>query len=284
MQVNIPANFRVSGHVELASEAAKRAESRQSKQLSDMQEALKRLQAMPSPKALVQQNAANRVAMLKQRLDTLKAMLLHASPEQAKALARELKSIAKELAGAAKSLGFGAGGGGVEVGPNVAADNNAGESSASESGAANSTAAASDVLAANNAGQRVTGWNPAEQNMKADSGDSEQAAASGVASQHQTNAKSSATDEGDQGLRAALLEAKKVLKEVLAMLKAKLANAGKETKRDLQDIDKSLTEISRALAQGGGLELYTGQGELSVGIAVSGVAEGVAGGNVNLSV
>jgi len=246
-----------------------------------MQEALK---AVPSPRAMAKQMVTNKVAMLKQRLDALKAMLLHASPEQAKILARELKSIAKELVGTAKNLGSGGSGGGDDVAPNVAANNSAGESEPANSTDAAPDALAAEAAAANGADPSVVSQDYAEKSGEAHSSDSEKSALPGVSSKSQANGKSAAPDDGDQSLRAALLDAKKLLKEVLGMLKAKLAHAGKETKRDLQDIDKSLTEINRALTQGDGFELYTVQGELKAGDVASGVSISVTGGNVNLSV
>ncbi len=273
--------FRASTNAEVTNELAKRAESRQANRLSDMQEALK---AVPSPRAMAKQMATNKVAMLKQRLDALKAMLLHASPEQAKILARELKSIAKELVGTAKNLGSGGSGGGDDVAPNVAANNSAGESEPANSTDAAPDALAAEAAAANGADPSVVSQDYAEKSGEAHSSDGEKSALPGVSSKSQANGKSAAPDDGDQSLRAALLDAKKLLKEVLGMLKAKLADAGKETKRDLQDIDKSLTEINRALTQGDGFELYTVQGELNAGDVASGVSISVTGGNVNLSV
>ena len=83
---------------------SKANEERQAKRLGEMQDALKRLQEMPTQKEIAKQNSITRVNMLKEQLEALKKMLLHASPELARILASQLKNIAKELSAIAKSM------------------------------------------------------------------------------------------------------------------------------------------------------------------------------------
>jgi len=256
-----------------SSGAANRAVDAQQKRQQEMQEAVNHLRALPSPKKLARQGSMNKVGMLKQRMEALKALLLHASPEQAKALLKELKSIAKELSSEAKSLGTNRGQVGVSTPTEVGATSDsaqsseapvAGEQNSEPSEAGSATAAATTTASVSSIGE----------DAKADSG-SQPAAKDG-----------DGDGEGDdRALRAMLSDARKVLKELIGMMKSKLAAAGDEAKRDLQATEKSLAEIDKALAQGSGSELYTGQGDLGAygmanDIAVSSVVSGL---NINLS-
>lgn len=84
--------------------AAQDALQTQTKRFADMQNALDKLQAMPSSKISSKRAATERAEMLKQRLEMMRQMLLGATPEQAKAMAAQLKSIAKELASLGANL------------------------------------------------------------------------------------------------------------------------------------------------------------------------------------
>ncbi|PMR76069.1 hypothetical protein [Billgrantia endophytica] len=70
-----------------------------------MQTQLKQLQSLPSPDEIKKEKDRNKIGMLLMRLEMLKAMLKYASPQQLKALAREIKEIAQELAALAKQAG-----------------------------------------------------------------------------------------------------------------------------------------------------------------------------------
>jgi hypothetical protein len=71
----------------------------------------------------------------------------------------------------------------------------------------------------------------------------------------------------DAGLRTLLKDAEKLLKEVIGLLKAKVALAGKVARHDLDAAENSLAEMAGALAQSGSMDLYTSQGDLSSGAA-----------------
>lgn len=253
----------------------RREETPQQKRLQQMQESLKRLQEMPTPKTSQKQAAAEKVAWLKRRLDSLKAMLLHATPEQAKALARELKSIAKELGSVAKSLSSGSES--AALGPTV---HNAGATGAESAGKDAEAAALRQAEA--EAAQADVGESAET------GGESATAAAAQVAAQ-QEDAKPGGRDEqkdaamevaADKSLRQLLAEARKLLKESINLLKAKLADA--ESRKDLQSAEKSLEEMDQALAQGGDSSLYTAQGEPGSDVAMAGSAE--VGGSISVSV
>lgn len=267
-----------------ASDARSKAnEERQAKRLGEMQDAIKRLQAMPTPKQMVKQDSMNRVAMLKKRLDALKAMLLHASPEQARALARELKNIAKELSSVAKSLGSGAQGAvsapaGAEV--VTGAMDDSGSASAKAQAVASATTESAAVEAAGDA-TNTAHVEDAPATVAAD------AATSSTTSP--TGGRQAGQGEGDGDLRAMLQDAKKLLKEAIAMLKAKMALAAnqaraskeeKQAKLDLQSAEKSLADIEKSLSQGGS-ELYSAQGDLGLGGAGDGFA--ISGLNINVA-
>ncbi|HOI53016.1 MAG TPA: hypothetical protein PLN02_11600, partial [Azonexus sp.] len=83
---------------------------RQEERWQNMQEGLRRLRAMPSPKDTAKAHAASRVEQLKERIKQLRAMLIGLPPEQAKAILRQISTIAKELAGMAKVAGGDSGG------------------------------------------------------------------------------------------------------------------------------------------------------------------------------
>ncbi len=83
---------------------------RQEERWQNMQEGLRRLRAIPSPKDTAKAHAASRVEQLKERIKQLRAMLIGLPPEQAKAILRQISTIAKELAGMAKVAGGDSGG------------------------------------------------------------------------------------------------------------------------------------------------------------------------------
>lgn len=261
---------------------SKASEERQAKRLGEMQDAIKRLQAMPTPKQMAKQDSMNRVAMLKKRLDALKSMLLNASPELARILARELKNIAKELSSVAKSLGGGAQGAvSAPTGAEVATGPTdlAGSASAEAQATAGATTESAAVEAASGASDTA-------QAEEAPAKTAADAATSSAASP--ADGRQAGQGEGDGDLRAMLQDAKKLLKEMIAMLKARMALAAnqakaskeeKQAKLDVQAAEKSLADIEKSLSQGGS-ELYSAQGDLGVG----GVGDGAAISGLNVNV
>lgn len=265
------------------------ADERQAKRLSDMRDAIQRLRSMPSPKALAKQEAASRVAQLKQRLEALKALLLHASPAQARALARELKTIAKELASAAKSLGGGdlaRGTATLSIDVSVAGSGESGgavtaEPSATagrEDGAADEAISAA-VPEAVEGGAEASGQKDKADGSNDSAGNSEASSSAG-------------RSDGDQELRALLHDAKKLLKEVVSMLKAKLAQgaqtakeekAAREAARDVRAAEKSLANVESALAQGG-VGLYSAFSAFGVATTLDALGGGAPSSGANVDV
>ncbi len=259
----------------------------QVKRLRDLQDGVQRLQALPGLKDSAKQVQMNRIGLLKQRLDALKAMLRYASPEQVKAIAQEVRAIARELASVAKSLGTDSGGaapGTAAVGatPNSARSTGGAESQA-QGTKADATTAEADTATAN---AQATG----------DAGDAAEAGnATGKADDAQASTAKPAEGDSaagrpaqggdDAGLRTLLRDAEKILKEVIGLLKARIAMAGKEARQDLNAAEKSLAELDSVLAQPGSADLYTDQGSLSGASAATdtSVASALSGLNVNLT-
>jgi hypothetical protein len=236
--------------------------------LRDMQEGVQRLQSMSGPKNL----SAGKVSFLKKRLEALKALLLHATPAQAKALAREIKSIAGELKAIAKDLGTGG------SGPSLSGTETAGASSAeqasAESAVADGAAESMDVESAAAETAEISGGN----DVTASTGQSENLPDNAVGAEDQsiqknTGQSSSPQDADDVSLRSALNDARKLLREVVGLLKVKLSIADKEAKEHLRAIEKSLSDLDDAMQLDVMDHLYSDQGGLVSGLdslAVSG--------------
>lgn len=272
----------------MANARALENDERLAKRLSAMQDGLRQLRDIPVPKATAKQGSMSKVAWLKKRLEMLKAMLLHASPEQAKALAQELKDIAKELQSVAKSLGGGGqGGSSVPAAADVATATTSGPGNSSAEGPATADAASSAVVgeAADSESEPAQGKDE-QVSSEADSTTS--------ASGHMAESGQMEQGGDDEDLRAALKDVKKLLKEVIGMVKAKLALAAneakasreeKQAKLDVESAEKSLSYIENAVSQGGSNDFYTALGELGSGGVTESFAASVAvdGLNVNVS-
>lgn len=268
---------------------SKANEERQAKRLGEMQDALKRLQETPSPKEIAKQHSKDRVAMLKERLEAMKKMLLHASPELARILARELKTIAKELSAIAKSME-----GGSQSAGSIPANQEVATSPSNESNSASTEAqsAASAATALSAVANPVSDPKETDQDHADQAKPAERIATS--LAKLPTEGRPAEQDDGDGDLRATLQSAKKLLKEVIGLLKAKMAlpaneakasKEEKQAKHDLQAIEKSLSEMDKALSQDNNA-LYSALGELGStasvadGFAVSVSASGL---NINIS-
>ena len=255
----------------------------QQKRLTAMQEALKRLKEMPSARAVALKSATDRVGMLKKRLEALKAMLLHATPEQAKALARELKSIAQELSSIAKELGSG---GQVKVSSGSSGETGADAAepatpSASEGQGEVATAATPAPAASQETGESADAGEGGQHETKADA-----TSANPLSSDKSASEQNGAVQDGDaQALKNALIEAKKLLKEVIAMIKSKLAVEAKDAKDDVRSAEKSLAEIESSLSNDGNV-LYSAAGGLSENISADGISEisAASGSNIDIAI
>lgn len=215
-------------------------------------------------------NAAQRAGQLKQRLDTLKAVMSKLPPGDHKMLIREMKQIAKELSALSKQLGSSGGGGSVANLPAaMAASFGNGNTATAEVPMVNMDAdipaaateqAAAAVVAAESVPDVDIAGAEAEAQAKQAASQAEgaaheaSAAAANETSQEKArlnplSGKQDNEDEADdKALRSVLAEARKVLKEVLALLKAKHQPDDKETRKLFNDIEREIKELDDNLA------------------------------------
>lgn len=235
-------------------DAGSRAQKAQSKQLAEMQEAVTKLRAMPSPRVSLKRAATERANMLKRRLDMMKQMLIGASPEMAKRIAAQIKSIAKELASIGKTLATGGGNtastpGNASVTPAVS--NAAGEAQV-PTGSEAVAGAATEVQAVESAGAAENtskdGQHESGENLSASQRDG---LAAYAAQSAQSSGDSQETKENDdqekaanKELKKALSEAANALRQLIAMLRNKIGAAHK----DVQEAAAQLREIERNIA------------------------------------
>lgn len=268
------------------------------KRMADMKTALTKLQELKensSPKKL----ASQRAAILKQRLEALKAILEKLPPGNYKALAQELKQIAKQLNVISKSVGGSAAGASRPVmslntdetsadsssKENVDANSEPTVSAAPDSSSSNTSApdtAASDAKEAEKLAKEVERQVHSEarpeENAKVDERDEskldkQRPSRSPLASLQPND------DIDDKALREILTEAAKLVRQVLALLKEKHQDDDEETRELFKDIEGELGDLDNSLGQG---NLAQALGE-SIGIgSLSGI--GGLGGFVDVSV
>lgn len=260
----------------------------QVKRLNDMQDALAKLSAMPSANASARQAASERAAMLKKTLDTMKQMMIGATPAQAKAMAAQLKSIAQELASMGKMLSGGensAMAGMVSITAETAnsGTDNTANSVASGQAAVSPAPAGIEVEAtANETGGSAAGHNPQAIAVYA----------AQDAQRHQGAASNNGAEKAaNDTLKKALDEAIKALRAVISMVKSKVGT----TNRDIKAAESQLAELGHAMnsaenQNSGGLTIATDTISTSAdttggtGSAISvGDAGGAVGGNISVS-
>lgn len=250
----------------------------------DVQDGLKRLRAVPSIEESAKHAKRDKVGLLKQRLDALKMMLLHASPQQAKALAQELRSIAKELASIGKSLGGNSGASSI---PNTAELNvtlNSGQSTDSKLEDSQVVEAQTASEAADSVQDTVQEGGGADAAIQANHGEAEGAnEPAGMSTGIDSSGFHSAQGGDDQALRALLIDARKLLKEAIGILKPNLASADKEAKQNRQAAEKSMAELDKALSQGPSNHFYTAQGDLNMSSAADSVSAPSASGGTYIN-
>lgn len=208
------------------------------------------------------QAALEKAAILKRRLEMLKAMLLFASPEAAKSIASQLKGIAGELAALGKSLG---GGGATIATPSIALPGD-------------ETASAATTATVNNEQTEMPAEQPdstnAEQTSEAEIADD----AAGEKSATDSAQPGESTPKSDDGaLRKVIADAKRLLKELILRTKAKLQEGDAQARRDLQAAEKRLADLDSMTGAGlytalGGLAADAGTAELSQASALSGAS------------
>lgn len=240
-----------------ASTADKATDRVDSKRLNDLQEALSQLKVTTNSKQMAKEASAEKIGMLQRRLMELKQMLLYATPEQASALARELKSIASELSSVAKAASAASSGGQATpvVSPVVAGAQGGGAASASSEAEASVVAASTE--AAQSAGAHAAEGAAAEAAQKANGAAAELNGAAAdqadkatredkdnAPGEKRSGAPSDSTGIPDKVLNDMLKEAKRLLKEVIDMVKLKVAQGDKEARQNLADAEKKLQDGS----------------------------------------
>lgn len=246
-------------------------ESPQAKRWREMRDSLQQLKAMNDPKRTAREDKERRAAQLKQRLESLKALLLHASPQQAKALLGELKSIAKELASLVKSGG--GGGGAASPTVQVAGGDTAAcaEAASSAATAADTVEAPSDIAAADGgdeaaASAEAGAAKDAAAETAEDSSDSD--GTTPTRDEEKRQQRSEAAGGDDKSLSKLLEELKRLLKEVTHMMKARLAAGDQEARDELRRIEKEVRDIGAPAAADTAGALYTGLGAVASGLSL----------------
>ena len=270
------------------------------KKMADMKTALTKLQELKensSPKKL----ASQRAAILKQRLETLKAILEKLPPGNYKALAQEPKQIAKQLNVVSKSVSNSAGGSAnMPVMSLSSGEGNEGSSSEEEvdvnselsigSAASVSEPNASDApdtaaadakeaeKLAKEVERQVHSEARPEENEKVDKQDESKLdkpspSTSPLASLQPND------NIDDKALREILTEAAKLVRQVLALLKEKHQDDDKETRELFKDIEGELGDLDNSLGQGNLAQAL----DESIGIGSLGGIGGL-GGFVDVSV
>lgn len=238
----------------------------QQKRLQDMQDSLVKLQETKkntSPKKAASQKAA----MLKQRLETLKSVMQKMPPGDYKILAQEIKQIAKELAALSKQLGKSSPAVNLPIAMQGAQNQvAAGIETVAEAEIAPDVMA--DVTAAQIPVEVATEVIDEAQVEATPAAGAETVAATEVAEAEQlaqqaeaadktnTNkpqlfANNAEDDEDDKQLRSVLAESKKLLKEVLNLIKAKHQNNDKDSRKIIASIERDIESLEQALGTGG---------------------------------
>ncbi|WP_447528391.1 hypothetical protein [Vreelandella sp. TE19] len=250
----------------------------QIKRLKKQKEAFEALASLPSPKESAMQNAAQKAGFLKQRLETLKAMMRFASPEQLKSMASELKSIARELGAAARQL---SGSGGASAGPTITPTVNAvqGANGAapvppSENVESDVASAESDVKSANatlaSTEAAIAQENPDNEEKPEEQkrGDQPQAPGDALAqntlapSTTQPTERTPGISASEHALRSILTDTKKEFQEAMSELKIRLRQEDKEARRELKQAEKDMDKMDRSLAKAETNALYSTLGQL----------------------
>lgn len=252
--------------------SAKRQDSEEesplAKRLHDMQEGLRQLRSLPSAKESAKQQALAKVELLKRRMEQLRAMLIAATPEQAKALLRQIAGIAKELASMAKLLDGASGG--ATPSPSVSA----GQTNATQpSGAGQSAGNDANAAAVANTGDAAEHADAETAEAPVGSGE-ESPEQTATAGESESDKRQTTSSDTDKRLRASLQEAAKRLKALIELLKAKLRDGDRQEHGELRRAEKSMHELDDAL---NGSQLYSSLGSSLGASALSSSLTGTTG-------
>ena len=233
-------------------------ETPQEKWLREWREAMAQQAPVKQIESSRRQVAANKVGLLKQRLEAIKALLRFATPEMAKRLASELKSIASELASIARTLGSGSSGGGPSMATAGVSPASSASATTADQGETGAAAGATGVANATAVDATAT----SQDNESPDGKDRGTAYSVTATSEPATvNGSQDSRSDDDAALKALLRDARKLLKEAIDQLKARLArHPDHDMKHDVEAAEKGLADMDKALSQSDAAILYTGPG------------------------
>ncbi|WP_110648107.1 hypothetical protein [Salinicola peritrichatus] len=239
----------------------------------ELQEGLQRLQAMPREVDM------NKAGFLKQRLEMLKSLMMFASSKQLASIAKELKSIASEFNRIAKGLG----GSGMTTALPAPALNAAPKTQ--EIGTALASAQSAKSVAASlmsgSATTASTGLPDGTTPAPVGSGKAgEEKPPSGVAYSHVPEQAATTAEADDKALLDLLRDARKSLKEAIALLKSALDEENRDGKKALRQAEKQLAKLDRTLAMSTSDAPYSVAG-LQLFAPQIGAAQGI---NIDISV
>lgn len=240
------------------------------KLLSKQREGLQRLASMPSARESARQAEMDKVGYLRQRLETLKALMLYASPRQLQAMAEEIRKIAGELADAARQLG-GASGEPLSAG-GVPATGEPEDGTVVQQALGVATSAQTAAQEAERAAQATADTSDGVFPPT----DEPQLASPPVTASAEMPSTASGSGS-DASLKNMLEETKRLMKEVIGLLKSRLTDADKEAREALQDAEKLLKKLDATLANHQGEALYTSLGSLLPVTANSGASSATSG-------
>lgn len=270
----------------LTGSAEETPQEKRLRKLHELQQTLKSMRTQNNPRETAKQQAIARAELLKQRIEMLKSQLLCASPEQAKAIARQIGAIAKELSSLGHLLGGNSGGGSSgATGRNASASAEGGDASGISPATDTAPATTEPATETASAGTEAAAEAPANASDVAQS--APQKAAEDQPSAGQNNAQTEADDSNrannaskgdsasntDQSLRASLQDAAKRLKELIELLKIKLRAGEREAKEELQQAERDLQQLDSHLS--GGSNLYSALAS-SAGLTQTGASVGIA--------
>ncbi|WP_085314742.1 hypothetical protein [Derxia lacustris] len=242
--------------------------ARHQREQQTLAQAMNQMRNLPDAKQIARQRAAGKIARLQARLMELRMLLQHASPQQARLLAREIGGLAGELAQAARAAGM-AGSGSAGATPVSAEPIPSGGTDIAPTGSPSADAA--DESSAS------------DQDADRDSDRDSSASAATDAAGRSRHARSPAQSGGDASpLQRQLEDARRLLREVIALARARLREGDEDARRELAQAERALSASGTAStasaapaapASGVTAALYT-----SLGTADGGAAASASGG------
>ncbi|WP_156924397.1 hypothetical protein [Derxia gummosa] len=254
-------------------------DARIARQRQTLAQALNRLGNPPDARQIARQRAADKIGRLQARLMELKMLLRHASPRQARLIAREISGLAGELAQAARAAGMAGSSGtasGAALSPSGSSTNantaaEAGEA-APDDGAATAGTAGTEPPVTTGAAvpdddKNASAEDPARANSTAADTPRTSAAARDDSRAAPRTARDAATGSDGSALQRQLEAARCLLREVIALARTRLHEGDDEARRQLADAERALPASGTApgAEAGATAALYTAAGTTDIG-------------------